>query len=123
MKHSDRIFCLIATLGGGIDTAAAAQDYADVLGATPVYRQIQVAAPENRCTQQRVVDSSAGDADVAAGTLLGGVAGGVLGNTVGRGAGRGLATVVGAVAGAAVGNQIASSGSPPPSEHVEEQCQ
>jgi uncharacterized protein YcfJ len=123
MNLRPQVVCLIALAGGGADAATAAQAYAEVLGSVPVYRQVQVAEPQDRCMQQRVVDSSVSDANAAAGTVLGGVAGGVLGNTIGNGTGRALATVTGAVLGAVAGNQVATAASPQPSEHVEERCQ
>lgn len=78
--------------------------WADVLRVDPVYDEVQVRHPEQRCYQSQVEHQESGNS--TAGTILGAVVGGVLGHTVGKGDGRRAATVAGAVAGGALGHHI-----------------
>jgi uncharacterized protein YcfJ len=104
------IAMLAASLGAFAVAAGAQQDFAEVLGSTPVYRQVHVSSPQVQCIQQPVADAGLSSGNVVAGTILGGVAGGVVGNAVGRNSGQALATVVGAVFGAVAGNRLAGGG-------------
>lgn len=79
---------------------------AQVLSATPVYQQVQVARPRQEC-QQVPVDSTGNH---VAGTVIGGALGGLVGNQFGRGSGNAAMTALGAVAGAVAGNSVASQG-------------
>ena len=80
-------------------------DYARVVSATPIVRQVEVQTPVRECYQEQVerridpspVASNPGRA------LLGGVIGGVIGHQFGSGRGNDAATVAGTLIGAAIG--------------------
>lgn len=80
-------------------------EYAEVLGVTPVTETIHIPREECRdkvVTRQRPVK----DQHQVAGTVIGAVVGGVLGNQVGGGSGKKVATVAGAAAGGYAGNKV-----------------
>lgn len=77
---------------------------ATVLGATPVYQQVQVARPRRECRQVPADNTG----NHVAGTVIGGALGGLVGNQFGRGSGNAAMTALGAVAGAVAGNSVAS---------------
>ena len=80
-------------------------DFAQVVGATPVYQRVN--QPRQECWNETVTTNDVrGSPDVPVGAIVGGIAGGVLGHQIGSGRGRDVATVAGAVGGAVVGNQI-----------------
>lgn len=88
---------------------------AQVLSATPVYQQVQVARPRQEC-QQVQTDNSGGH---ITGTLLGGALGGLVGTQFGKGSGNAAMTALGAVAGAVAGNSVAAQSD----GRVQTQCQ
>ena len=76
--------------------------YAQVLHATPVYTNVRVRVPEQRCEGS----SSRDGGDGVGGTVAGAVIGGALGNQVGKGDGRKVSTLAGAVIGGAIGRRV-----------------
>jgi uncharacterized protein YcfJ len=81
-------------------------DFAQVLSAQPIYRQVQVNEPRSECYDQPVSyrEPPRYSGDNTAGAVVGAIIGGVVGNQFGRGGGRAVATGVGAVVGASVGS-------------------
>lgn len=97
------------TLTGAVPAVAQAADFTDtaqVLSATPIYRQV----PESKqdCWTETVAPSTPQERSYG-GAVLGGVAGAILGNQVGKGSGRDVATAVGAATGAIAGDRIDNS--------------
>ncbi|HEY6641182.1 glycine zipper 2TM domain-containing protein [Povalibacter sp.] len=81
-------------------------DYAPVVRAEPIVRQIRVETPRRECWNDvHTVESRPHISEPAVGgrTLLGGIIGGVIGHQFGSGRGRDAATVAGAAIGAGVG--------------------
>lgn len=95
--------------------------YAEVLSAAPIYRQVQVAQPDQVCQNVQVTQSSSPGSEIA-GTLIGGAIGGLAGHAFGKGSGNTAMTAVGAVGGAVAGNRIAA-GLDQPTTSVQTQCQ
>jgi uncharacterized protein YcfJ len=84
----------------------AGYEYADVVRAEPIVRQVRVETPRRECwdeTRTVVEDPHISDPSVGGRTLLGGIIGGVIGHQFGSGRGRDAATVAGAAIGAGVG--------------------
>jgi uncharacterized protein YcfJ len=113
---------LAALLGSASSVAFSAQDYAEVLSATPIYRDVRVSEPRQQCYQQHVVYDNGYSSNVTAGTVIGGVAGGVIGHQIGAGSGNVVATAAGAVIGALSGQRLAAVSTPPPGDGYEEHC-
>lgn len=81
-------------------------DYAPVVRAEPIVRQVRVETPRRECWDDvRTVESRPHISDPAVGgrTLLGGIIGGVIGHQFGSGRGQDAATIAGAAIGAGVG--------------------
>ena len=81
-------------------------DYAPVVRAEPIVRQVRVETPRRECYDDvRTVESRPHISEPAVGgrTLLGGIIGGVIGHQFGSGSGRDAATIAGAAIGAGVG--------------------
>jgi uncharacterized protein YcfJ len=82
-------------------------DYAQVIGAQPIRRQVRVSEPVRECRDEVVYQSDGPFSSRHIGsTLLGGLIGGVLGNQVGHGDGRTVARVAGTVIGGAIGHNV-----------------
>lgn len=80
-------------------------DFAQVVSAQPIYRQVEVSEPRNECYDQPVsYREPRYSGDNTAGAVVGAIIGGVVGNQFGGGSGRAVATGVGAVVGASVGS-------------------
>ena len=83
-------------------------EYAKVVRAEPIYREVRVSAPRRVCSEEpvttRTVYSGAPDPGAV---VLGAVIGGVIGHQFGGGHGRDAATAAGALIGA---NHVASQG-------------
>lgn len=84
-------------------------DYAQVLSARPIYREVRVREPQRECWDEQVVyreDSYdrgsrySSNAERTVGTVLGGVIGGAIGHQFSAGSGQQIATAIGAVVGA-----------------------
>jgi len=96
-------------VAGGVPAAAQAADFTDiaqVISATPIYRQ--VAEPRQECWTETATTSGAKERSYG-GAVIGGVAGAILGNQVSNGRGRDVATALGAATGAIVGDRIDNS--------------
>jgi uncharacterized protein YcfJ len=81
-------------------------EYASVVHAEPVVRQVKVETPRRECwdeTQTVSVDPHISDPAVGGRTLLGGIIGGVIGHQFGSGSGQDAATIAGVAIGAGVG--------------------
>ncbi|MEM8982902.1 MAG: glycine zipper 2TM domain-containing protein [Pseudomonadota bacterium] len=82
-------------------------DYARVISATPIVRQVSVETPVRECYTEHVERRRYGPrravADNPGGALVGAVIGGVIGHQFGSGRGNDAATVAGTLIGAAVG--------------------
>jgi uncharacterized protein YcfJ len=87
--------------------SASEYDYAQVVGAQPIRRQVRVSEPVRECWEEVVYQSDGPFSSRHIGsTLLGGLIGGVLGNQVGHGDGRTVARVAGTVIGGAIGHNV-----------------
>ena len=80
-------------------------DYAEVLSARPIVRQVRYSEPRQECWDERVAYRDPPRYAIGPGTIIGGVLGGVIGHQFGGGRGRDVATAVGAVIGASAGQQ------------------
>ena len=81
-------------------------DYAPVVRAEPIVRQVRVETPRRECWDDvRTVESKPQISDPSVGgrALLGGIIGGVIGHQFGSGRGNDAATIAGAAIGAGVG--------------------
>lgn len=81
-------------------------DYAPVVRAEPIVRQVRIETPRRECWDDvRTVSADPHISEPAVGgrTLLGGIIGGVIGHQFGSGSGRDAATIAGAAIGAGVG--------------------
>ena len=76
-------------------------DYARVISAIPVYREVRVSEPREVCREEPVTERTVyrGAPDPGA-VLLGGIIGGVIGHQFGHGSGRDFSTAAGAMIGA-----------------------
>lgn len=76
-------------------------EYAKVVSADPVIRQVRVSEPRRECFEEPVTERTVyrGHADPAA-PLVGAIIGGVIGHQFGGGSGKDAATVAGALIGA-----------------------
>lgn len=86
-------------------------DYAKVVSADPIYRNVRISQPRQECWDERVSYRENRGVNVTAGTILGGIIGGVAGHQIGGGHGRDAATAIGAVVGAGIGNNAAARNS------------
>ncbi|MGQ0620160.1 MAG: glycine zipper 2TM domain-containing protein [Panacagrimonas sp.] len=93
---------------------SAATEYADVISAQPIYRDVRIEEPRRECWDERVVvrDNPREREDYwfnngAAGSVVGAIAGGVAGHQFGKGRGKHAATALGAIIGAGIGQRVA----------------
>ena len=80
-------------------------DYARVVSATPIVRQVEVQVPVRECYQEQVerrIDHNPVAANPGR-AIVGGILGGVIGHQFGSGRGNDAATVAGTLLGAAIG--------------------
>lgn len=80
-------------------------DTAEVTRVEPLYQQVEVARPVNRCWTERVAHTRPPRSDFGA-TLAGGMIGGVIGSKLGHGRGNVPLAVAGALTGAAIGRRL-----------------
>lgn len=76
-------------------------DYAKVVRAEPIYREVRVSEPRELCHEEPVIERTVyrGHSDPGA-VLIGGLIGGVIGHQFGGGHGKDVATAAGALIGA-----------------------
>lgn len=80
-------------------------DYARVLSARPIYREVEVSRPVRECWEEPVYHTSHLRPKSAGGMLAGGLIGGIIGNQIGKGSGRKVATAMGTLIGAGIGHE------------------
>ena len=78
-------------------------EYARVLDARPIYREVQVSTPVRECWNEPVYHVRRGHKS-AGGMLAGGIIGGIVGHQIGKGRGNKIATAVGTLVGAKIGH-------------------
>lgn len=84
-------------------------DYGRVVDARPIYRQVAVDVPRERCDVRTVArEEYRRGGDSFAGTVVGGLVGAAIGHEIGHG--RGTATAVGGLIGASIGNDASKGG-------------
>ena len=92
---------------GRYDRNGGDYDFARVVNAEAIRRQVRISEPVRECWNEVAYDSDGPFASRHVGsTLLGGLIGGVVGNQVGSGNGRDVARVAGAIIGGAIGNNV-----------------
>ena len=79
-------------------------EYATVLEARPLYREVKVSEPVRECWDEPVYHTRREHSSVG-GMLAGGLIGGVIGHQIGDGRGNKIATAVGTLVGARIGHQ------------------
>lgn len=88
-------------------------EYARVVSAAPIYREVRVSQPRQECWNEEVTYREPRYSNnVTAGGLIGAIAGGVIGHQFGGGSGKAAATAVGAVVGAGFGANTAAANTP-----------
>jgi len=80
-----------------------AYEYADVLEALPIYREVKVSTPTRECWEEPVYHTRKPHKS-ASGMLVGGLLGGVIGHQFGNGRGNKVATAAGTLIGAHIGH-------------------
>lgn len=83
--------------------AHAHYDYATVLEARPIYREVRVSQPVRECWDEPVYQTRH-QPKSASGMLVGGLIGGVVGHQIGDGSGNKIATAMGTLLGAKIGH-------------------
>lgn len=95
-------------------------DYARVIKATPIYREVRVSNPVRECWDEPVKHTRNNKS--AGGMVAGGLIGGIVGHQIGKGRGKKLATAVGAILGAQIGHDAVNGHvKPAQSDYVEYQ--
>ena len=80
-------------------------DFAKVVDARPIYREVEVSNPVRECWDEPVIQSHRStNHKSASGMAVGGILGGVIGHQIGKGNGKKLATAVGTIIGAQIGH-------------------
>ena len=100
-------------------------DYARVLKAKPIYRQVRRSVPIEECWQEPVYHTGHSHGS-AGGLLAGGIIGSVIGHQFGEGKSRRIATAVGTLVGAKIGHDAVNRHNGHTSTSVvgyEEHCQ
>lgn len=100
------VFISVPALAG--HNSHSRRDYAKVISATPVYKQVSVSRPEQECWTETVAYERDTGSNSATPTLLGAVIGGAIGHAVGR-HDRRSGTAIGAVLGGSIGHDIGKS--------------
>ena len=102
----------------------AVYEYAKVLEARPIYREVRVSEPVHECWDEPVYETRHRHKS-AGGMLAGGLIGGVVGHQIGRGRGNKIATAMGAIIGAKIGHDAVNGHERPKRELVgyEEHCE
>lgn len=100
-------------------------EYARVIDAEPLYREVKVSTPVRECHQVPVYHTQQQHKS-AGGMLAGGLIGGIIGHQFGKGRGNKVATAVGTLVGAHIGHEAVNGHvSEAPTEVVEyrEHCE
>lgn len=99
-------------------------DYAKVVSAQPIYRQVSVQVPRQECWVEQVAyERNDSSSKSPTSMLLGAVIGGAIGHAVGRNDRR-SGTAIGAVLGGSIGNDIGNKNRRSQVEyHDEERCE
>jgi uncharacterized protein YcfJ len=87
----------------GYKASEASYEYAEVLNARPIYREVRVSEPIRECWEEPVYHTQQ-QPKSAGGMLVGGLIGGVVGHQVGGGRGNKIATAMGVLLGAKIGH-------------------
>ena len=80
-------------------------EYATVLDARPLFREVKVSKPIRECWDEPVYHTSREQMS-AGGMLAGGLIGGIVGHQMGKGRGNKVATAMGTLIGAKIGHQV-----------------
>ena len=99
-------------------------EYARVIDARPIYREVRVSNPVRECWNEPVYHVRGGHKS-AGGMLAGGLIGGIVGHQIGKGRGNKVATAVGTLIGAKIGHD-AVNGNVREERHLagyEERCE
>ena len=80
-------------------------DYARVISAKPIYREVEISRPVRECWEEPVYHTGHGHPKSAGGMLAGGLIGAIVGHQIGKGSGRKAATAVGTLIGAGIGHE------------------
>jgi uncharacterized protein YcfJ len=83
-------------------------EYATVLEARPLYREVKVSKPVRECWDEPVYHTRRGHRS-AGGMLAGGLIGGIVGHQMGKGRGNKVATAMGTLIGAKIGHQVVNA--------------
>lgn len=112
-RHHDRGYAPVARYNV---PAPRQVEYAQVVSAQPIYREVRIEQPRRECWDEQVVyEDRRSDywmSNGVAGSLIGAIAGGVAGHQFGKGRGKDAATALGAVIGAGVGQRVANQNRP-----------
>ena len=91
-----------------LEPRQALYEYATVLEATPLYREVKVSKPVRECWDEPVYHTRGGHKS-AGGMLAGGLIGGIVGHQIGKGRGNKVATAMGTLIGAHIGHQAVNA--------------
>jgi len=83
-------------------------EYATVLEARPLYREVRVSKPVRECWDEPVYHTGR-EHKSAGGMLAGGLIGGIIGHQIGKGRGNKVATAMGTLIGAQIGHQAVNA--------------
>ena len=83
-------------------------EYATVLEARPLYREVRVSQPVRECWDAPVYHTGR-EHKSAGGMLAGGLIGGIIGHQIGKGRGNKVATAMGTLIGAQIGHQAVNA--------------
>jgi uncharacterized protein YcfJ len=83
-------------------------EYATVLEARPLYREVKVSTPVRECWDEPVYHTRS-EPKSAGGMLAGGLLGGIIGHQIGNGRGKRVATAMGTLIGAQIGHQAVNA--------------
>jgi uncharacterized protein YcfJ len=78
-------------------------DFAEVIEARPIYREVKVSTPVRECWEEPVYHTRRQHKS-ASGMLVGGLLGGIIGHQIGSGNGNKIATAAGTLIGAHIGH-------------------
>ena len=121
MKRTALFASLLLASGAALAERNISYDYAEVIDATPIVKNIRVSTPREECWDESVTHYERGDDSVS--TVVGAVVGGAIGNAVGHNkSNKRVGAVVGAVLGGTIGKSIAKENRGGRYERTEEVC-